>query len=101
MQSYTLFIVFDTAASYYYLCDFDQAQVHWSDCLRILRNNEVDGGFSWRRGVVVYCLVLCQAVQKTSYDPSIYSMLNEAQTLLSTKDGDKTILAYMEFLTGM
>lgn len=90
--------VFDTATSYYYLCDFDQAETHWQDCLRILKNHETNHSYAHRRGLVLYCLVLNHYAQKTSYDSSIYSMLNEAQTLLSTSY-DKTILAYMEFLT--
>ena len=91
-------LVFDTATSYYYLCEWEQAESLWLDCLRILRNQETDRSFASRRGIVLYCLVLTRAAQK-SYDSDMYSMLNEAQTLLSAAN-DKTILAYMEFLTG-
>lgn len=91
--------VFDTATSYYYLCDFHEAEIHWSDCLRILNCNGVDNSFKCRRGVVLYCIILSRTAQKTTYESDMYSMLNEAQTLLSTTN-DKTILAYMEFLTG-
>lgn len=92
--------VFDTATSYYYLCEFDQAETHWLDCLRILRKHEIDeNSFASRRGIVLYCIVLSQLAQKTTYESSMFTMLNEAQMLLS-KTHDKTILAYMEFLTG-
>ena len=95
-----LFIeVFDTAASYYYLCDFDQAEVHWLDCLRILRAHENQDVYSWRRGIVLYCLVLNQSAHKTTYNSSMYNMLNEAQALLSAAN-DKTILAYVALLKG-
>ena len=90
--------MFDTATSYYYLCEWEQAESLWLDCLRILGKQEIDGSYAMRRGIVLYCLVLTRAAQKT-YDSDMYSMLNEAQTLLSTTN-DKTILAYMEFLTG-
>ena len=90
--------VFDTATSYYYLCDFDQAETHWRDCLRILKRHETDNTNALRRGLVLYCLVLNHYAHNTAYDSSMYGMLNEAQILLS-KSNDKTILAYMEFLT--
>jgi tetratricopeptide (TPR) repeat protein len=91
--------VFDTATSYYYLCDFDQAEVNWNDCLRIIRTHETEEkSYAWRQGIVLYCLVLNRIACRTTYDANMFHLLNEAQTLLSTSS-DKTILAYMEFLT--
>ena len=114
--------LFDAATSYYYLCNFEQAISLWEECLRILskyetptRNDDVDddtasakGSLSpkdsstktsnYRRGVVLYCLVLAKSA--IGFDNETSSLLNNAQTLLSSCS-DKVILAYMEFMTGM
>ena len=113
--------LFDAATSYYYLCNFEQAISLWEECLRILSkygaptgNEDVDDDtaeketFSpkdystktsnYRRGVVLYCLVLAKSA--IGFDNETSSLLNNAQTLLSSCN-DKVILAYMEFMTGM
>ena len=93
-------VLFDTATSYYYLCDFEQSVSLWSDSLRILTSHDTKKDKStMRQGILLYCLVLAKSALKQEYDPEAMNLLREAQNLLS-KCSDKTILAYMEFLTG-
>ena len=86
-------VLFDCATSYYYLCNFEQSICFYTECLRILKS--IDGEmFSFRRGIVLYCLVIAKAA--VNFDSEVSNLLNEAQNLLSGCH-DKTILAYMEF----
>lgn len=104
-------VLFDTATSYYYLCDFEQAESLWKDCLRILRIHETTNGrvdddvdnsdckIKLRQGVVLYCLVLNQCAVSKDYDAKTFTQLNQAQTLLANCE-ETTLASYMEFLTG-
>jgi len=108
-------VLFDCAISYYYLCNYEEAISLYGECLRILNSydfpsNEENGektspakddvskSNSFRRGIVVYCLVMAKAA--IDFDSEASNLLNEAQILLSSCN-DKIILAYMEFLTGL
>jgi tetratricopeptide (TPR) repeat protein len=91
-------VLFDCATSYYYICDFDQALSLWGECLRILKTHDEKVSVSSRQGICLYCIVLARCSLEKD-DAETFSLLNEAQTLLSDCT-DKTILAYMEFLTG-
>ena len=91
-------VLFDCATSYYYICDFDQALSLWGESLRILKTHDEKVSVSSRQGICLYCIVLARCSLEKD-DSETFSLLNEAQTLLSDCD-DKTILAYMEFLTG-
>ncbi|KAL7543830.1 hypothetical protein ACHAXR_013162 [Thalassiosira sp. AJA248-18] len=107
-------VLFDCATSHYYQCNFDQAISLYGECLRILKSYERPHGdnggktdssqddaskiTSFRRGVVLYCLVMAKAA--IDFDSESSNLLNEAQNLLSGCE-DKIILAYMEFLTGL
>ena len=93
-------VLFDCATSYYYICDFDQALSLWGECLRILKTHTRDEkvSISSRQGICLYCIVLARCSLEKD-DAETFNLLNEAQTLLSNCT-DKSILAYMEFLTG-
>jgi len=91
-------VLFDCATSYYYICDFDQALSLWGECLRILKTHDEKVSVPSRQGICLYCIVLARCSLEKD-DAETFSLLNEAQTLLSDCT-DKTILAYMEFLTG-
>lgn len=91
-------VLFDCATSYYYICDFDQALSLWKECLRILKTHVEKVSVPSRQGICLYCIVLARCSLEKD-DAETFSLLNEAQILLSNCT-DKTILAYMEFLTG-
>ena len=108
-------VLFDCATSYYYLTDFHQSVSLYEECLRILSshsfpsnesnddkrapaNDDVSKGIRFRRGVVLFCLVMARAA--IEFDSTASNLLNEAQILLSNCN-DKIILSYMEFLTGL
>ena len=91
-------VLFDCATSYYYICDFDQALSLWGECLRILKIHNEKVPNPSRQGICLYCIVLARCSLEKD-DAETFSLLNEAQILLSDCT-DKTILAYMEFLTG-
>jgi tetratricopeptide (TPR) repeat protein len=91
-------VLFDCATSYYYICDFEQSLSLWVECLRILKANAEKVPVSSRQGIVLYCIVLARCSLEND-DAETFHLLNEAQTLLSDC-ADKTVLAYMEFLTG-
>ena len=102
-------VLFDTATSYYYVCDFEQAVSHWNDCLRILKSHDGTKDSSLvetntekslsRQGIVLYCLALARSAIEEEYQPETIHLLNEARSLLSSSK-DKTIIAYLDFLTG-
>ena len=91
-------VLFDCATSYYYICEFDQALSLWGECLRILKTHDEKVSVPSRQGICLYCIVLARCSLEKD-DAETFSLLNEAQILLSDCT-DKTILAYMEFLTG-
>ena len=91
-------VLFDCATSYYYICDFEQSLSLWGECLRILKAHDEKSSVSSRQGLVLYCIVLARCSLEQD-DAETFNLLNEAQTLLSDCT-DKTVLAYMEFLTG-
>ena len=108
-------VLFDCATSHYYLCNFEQSVSLYEECLRILKtfqrpykkqheeqassevaiNSKIH---SFRRGTVLYCLVMAKGAVK--FDAEASNLLNEAQMLLSSSN-NQTILAYMEFLTAL
>jgi len=92
-------VLLDCATSYYYLRNFEQSISFYSECLRILKSiGEEEEKDPFRRGVVVYCLVVAKVA--VDFDSEISNLLNEAQNLMSGSH-DKTILAYMQFLTAV
>ena len=108
-------VLFDCATSYYYLCNFEQSVSLYTECLRILKSydvpsngkndgkenfakDEVAKSNSFRRGIVLYCLVMAKAA--IEFDSEASNLLNEAQNLLASCN-DKITLAYTEFLTGL
>mmetsp|Transcript_22415 Transcript_22415/g.48576 ORF Transcript_22415/g.48576 Transcript_22415/m.48576 type:complete len:1615 (+) Transcript_22415:1-4845(+) len=116
-------VLFDCATSHYYLCNFEQSVSLYEECLRILKSydipseeddeeiapspkdatttpspREVAKRNRFRRGIVLYCLVMAKAA--IDFDAEASNLLNEAQMLLSSCN-DQIILAYMEFLTGL
>jgi len=101
-------VLFDTATSYYYLCDFEQALSHWNDCLRILKahtggNDKADDSeyrkSMFRRGIILYCLASARNAIADEYQPEIIMLLNESRSLLSSSK-DNPIAAYLDFMTG-
>ena len=106
-------VLFDCGTSHYYLCNFEQAVSLYEECLRILSSltpsheekeekapspTDVSKSNSFRRGIVLYCLVMAKAA--IDFDAEASNLLNEAQMLLSSSN-DQIVLAYMEFLTGL
>ena len=108
-------VLFDCATSYYYLCNFDQSVSLYDECLRILKSHDLPAkvgndemkppstdetpqSIAFRRGIVLYSLVLSKSA--IEFDSEASNLLNEAQTLLSSCN-DSITLAYLEFLTGL
>lgn len=99
--------LFDCATSYYYLCNFEQSVSLYGECLRILNsydspsNEEIEEKAtldedviskrnSFRRGIVLFCLVMAKAA--IDFDSEASNLLNEAQIILSSCN-DRIILA--------